>query len=169
MTGFVSSLKDRAILLGWVAGLILAAALLWSLTFHSRAFRLMRSTNQSFIETKDSRRLLSPVSRPFNGHFPLGCWYTLSGSDSLFFVFTVMKDGILVPYGAEISNDGKVTDIVPLGNHARQIVDRIPEGMVHVYLRRIESAASQAASRTAKRTAASRTAGRTSASDRGVR
>ena len=134
-----ASLKDPAILFGWIASLILAAGLLWSLTFQFRASCLMRSANQSLIEMEDPRTLLAPVSRPLTGHFPLGCWYTIAGSDSLFFVFTIIRDGILVPCGVEISSEGKVTDIVPLGNHARQVMYRIPQGIIHVYMRRIES------------------------------
>ena len=138
MTVLISSLKDRAVLLGWIAGLVLAAALLWSLSFPFRAVCLMRSTNRSLIEAGDERRLSAPLSRPVKGQFPLGCWYTLEGSESLFFVFAVMRDGILVPCGAEISGEGKVMNIVPLGSHARQVMENIPWGVIEVYTHRIE-------------------------------
>ena len=140
MTVLVSSLKDRAVLLGWIAGLVLAATLLWSLSFPFRSACLMRSANKSLIETGDERRLSAPLPRPVKGQFPLGCWYTLEGSESLFFVFTVMRDGIFVPCGAEISGEGKVTGIVPLGSHARQVMDYIPRGVIDVYRHRIEYA-----------------------------
>jgi hypothetical protein len=42
----------------------------------------------------------------------------------------------------EINKDGKAVDIVPLGSHARQIIGRIPQGVIQVYIRRIESSAS---------------------------
>jgi hypothetical protein len=141
MTQFTSALKDRAILLGWIAGLIVAAALLWSFTFSFRAAGLMRSANRALTELGDERRLSAPLSRPSNGQFPLGCWYTVERSTSTFFVFTVMRDGILVPLGAEISAEGRVREILPLGNHARQVFERIPQGLVNVYTRRIESVA----------------------------
>ena len=140
MTEFTASLKDRGILFGWIAGLLLAAALLWSLSYHFRAACLMRSVNRSLIDMQDDRRLVTPLRRPLAGQFPLGCWYTVDGTDSLFFVFTIMRDGILVPCGAEISAEGKVKDIVPVGSHARQVLDRIPRGVIHIYTRRIESA-----------------------------
>jgi hypothetical protein len=136
----VSSLKDRAILAGWIAGLILAGALLWSLSFPFRSACLMRSVNKTLTETGDERRLLTPLSRPVKGQLPTGCWYVLDKPDTLFFVFTVMRDGMFVPCGAEISGDAKVTDIIPLGNHARQVMERIPPGLIHVYTHRIESA-----------------------------
>jgi hypothetical protein len=134
-----AALKDRAILAGWIAGLILAGALLWSFTFPFRSSCLMRSVNRTFVETGDERRLLTPLSQPVKGQFPFGCWYTLDKPDTLFFVFTVMRDGIFVPCGAEISG-GDVTEIVPLGNHARQVMERIPPGLINVYTNRIESA-----------------------------
>ena len=140
MTVFASGLKDKAILLGWITGLILAAVLVWSLTFNFRSACLMRSANRSLADMEDSRRLVTPLRRPFSGQFPLGCWYTVAESDSVFFVFTVMRDGILVPCGAEISGEGKVKNIVPMGNHARQVLERIPPGLIHIYTRRIESA-----------------------------
>jgi hypothetical protein len=72
---------------------------------------------------------------------PLGCWYRVSGTDSLFFVFSIMRGGILVPCGAEISANGKLVEVIPLGGHARQVMSQIPQGMIQVYVRRIESAA----------------------------
>ena len=142
MTEFASAAKDRAILFGWIAGLTLAALLLWSLTFSFRATLLMRSVNRFLTETEDTRRLSEPLSQ-FSGHFPIGCWYSVEDSDSFFFVFTVFRDGILVPCGAEISPDGKVKNIIPLGGHAKQAWDRIPRGMINIYIQRIESAAMQ--------------------------
>jgi len=140
MTELISSLKDRAVLLGWIAGLVLAGALLWSLSFPFRASCLMRSANRSLIEAGDERRLSAPLSRPVKGQFPFGCWYTLEGSESVFFVFAVMRDGIFVPCGAEVSAEGKVTDFVPLGFHARQVMEGIPQGIINVYTHRIEYA-----------------------------
>jgi hypothetical protein len=72
----------------------------------------------------------------------MGFWYRIHESESLFFVFVVMRDGILVPCGAEVNKDGKAVDIVPIGSHARQVIKRIPQGVVKVYIDRIETAAS---------------------------
>jgi hypothetical protein len=52
-----------------------------------------------------------------------------------------MKDGILVPCGAEVAGNGTVTEIIPLGSHAGQAMPQIPQGLINVYIRRIESAA----------------------------
>jgi len=142
MTNLTVLLRDRAILAGWIAGLVLIASLLWSLSFPFRAFCLMRSTNKVLIAMEDSRRLIAPLphsSTPAS----LGCWYRLSGSgdSALFYVFALVQGGILVPCGAEISGKGEVLEIIPLGSHARQIMNRIPPGLIQLYVRRIETAA----------------------------
>jgi len=136
-----SALKDQAIFAGWVAALVLVAALIWSLSFSFRAGCLMRATNKILITMNDNRHLADPVLHPPALPAPLGCWYRLHGSGSLFFVFAIMREGILVPCGAEISGQGEVVEIIPLGNHARQVMEQIPQGLIQVYIRRIESAA----------------------------
>lgn len=136
-----SVVKDRVVFAGWVAALAIIAAVMWSLSFPFRADCLMRVTNKILISMDDNRRLAAPVLRPFAEPAPLGCWYRLYESGSLFFVFAVMREGILVPCGAEISEQGKIVEIIPLGNHARQVIDQIPQGLIQVYVCRIESAA----------------------------
>ena len=141
MNDLPSVLKDRAIFVGWIAGLTLVAALLWSFSFPLRSTCLLRSTNKVFIAMDDNRRLAAPLLRPVAGPVPLGCWYRLDESESLFLVFSIMQGGILVPCGAEISESGEVMEIIPLGNHARQIMDQIPPNLIQIYSRRIEAAA----------------------------
>jgi len=141
MKDMPSALKDRAVFAGWIAALILIAALLWSFSFPFRADCLMRAANKVLISMEDHRHLAAPVLRPPAGPAPLGCWYRLYESNSLFFVFAIMREGILVPCGAEISDEGKIVEIIPLGNHARQVMNQIPQGLIQVYVRRIESAA----------------------------
>ena len=143
MTNLTVVLKDRAILAGWIAGLVLIASLLWSLSFPFRAFCLMRSTNKVFITMDDPRRLIASLPHSAAASASLGCWYRLSGSadNSFFYVFALVQGGILVPCGAEISETGEVLEIIPLGSHARQIMKRTPQGLIQLYVRRIESAA----------------------------
>jgi len=141
MKDMTSALKDRAVLAGWIAALVLIASLLWSLSFPFRVNCLMRSTNKVLIAMNDHRRLIDPVLHPVAKPAPLGCWYRVYESDSLFVVFVIMREGILVPCGAEISGQGEIVEIIPLGNHARQVMDQIPQGLIQVYVPRIESAA----------------------------
>jgi len=143
MNNVTAVLKDRAILAGWIAGLILIASLLWSLSFPFRSFCLMRSTNKILITMNDPRRLIAALPHTAGGPSSLGCWYRLAGSEngSLFYIFTLVQGGILIPCGAEISDKGDVIDIIPLGNHARRIMSRTPPGLIQMYSRRIETAA----------------------------
>jgi hypothetical protein len=138
MINFPSVWKDRLIFFGWIAGLIVAASLLWSLTFSFRANLLLRSVNKVLISMDDQRQVIATLPRQFPG--PLGCWFRMAESDAPFFVFAIMKDGILVICGAEIDGEGKVKEIIPLGRHARKVIDRIPQGQIQVYTRRIEAA-----------------------------
>jgi hypothetical protein len=50
-----------------------------------------------------------------------------------------MRDGILVLCGAQVSPDGKVVEIVPVSDHAKQVFKDIPEGIIKTYVRRIEA------------------------------
>jgi hypothetical protein len=136
------TVKDKLILIGWIAGLLIAASLAWSLTFPYRADSLMRSVNMALETAGDARIIYSNLPGRFARPSPMGVWYRLYESDSLFFVFVIMREGILVPCGVEINKDGKAVDIVPLGSHARQVIGRIPQGVIQVYLRHVESAAS---------------------------
>ena len=142
--------KDRLILLGWIAGLLLAASLAWSLSFSYRSHSLMRSVIKALEAAGDTRIIEGPLPGRFTRRSPMGFWYKLYESDSLFFVFVIMNEGILVPCGVEINKDGKAVDIVPLGSHARQVIDRIPQGVIQVYIRRVESAASLGGASAAK-------------------
>ena len=134
--------KDRLILLGWITGLLLAASLAWSLSFPYRSALLLRSVNKALEAAGDTREVSSPLPRGGTRPALMGLWYRLYESDSLFFVFVIMNEGVLVPCGVEINKDGKAAGIVPLGSHARQVIGRIPQGVIQVYIRRVESAAS---------------------------
>jgi len=137
--------KDRLILLAWIAGLLTAASLAWSLSFPYRADSLMLSVNKALEAAGDTRIISSHLPGRSARPAPMGFWYRLYESDSRFFVFVIMNEGIFVPCGAEIDKDGKAVDIVPLGSHARQIIGRIPRGVIQVYIRRIESGAEKGA------------------------
>ena len=138
--GMIPALKDRAILAGWILGLVLVASVAWSLTFSFRLNVLMNATNRALAAAEDTRRLDEPLPRSSQTRELLGGWFSVAGSDSLFFVFAIMRDGVLIPHGAEVSGDGRIVEMIPLGNHARHAVDRVPQGLIDVYARRIESA-----------------------------
>jgi hypothetical protein len=141
MNNLVPRLKDRGIFLGWIAGLTLAGALLWFCTQPPRTILLLRTINRTLIALGDNRRLAAPMSRPPAKPASMGVWYSLAASESNMFVFTIIRDGILIPCGAVVSKAGQVEEIIPLGAHAGQVLDRIPQGVMRIYIRRIEAAA----------------------------
>ena len=147
MKHITPALKHKAVLVGWIAGITLAASLLWAISFPFRAMRLMHSANRALASIDDPRRLGSPLPDQYSGQAPMGCWYDISepedAQDSVFYVFFIMRNGILVPCGVQVSDQGIVVDIVPLGNHAQKAIAHIPGGIIDLYIRRIESAASK--------------------------
>jgi hypothetical protein len=136
-------IRDRSLLLGWIAGLIIVCGLVWTLTRPLQARYLQRAVNKVFISMNDSRRLAAPLARPWNTLGPLGIWYSMWDSEDRFLVFALMRDGILIPCGARVSPEGKVEEIIPLGRHAARVVDSVPRGVVNIHIRRIEAAAAE--------------------------
>jgi hypothetical protein len=136
-------LRDRAILCGWIAGLILLGILIWGLTQGLQANYLMRAVNRVFIDREDSRRIdIIRDKRPITVN-PMGVWYSVIDSSVDMFVFAIIQDGILIPCGALVSPEGKVTELLPLGGHAAQALDRLPPSVVGMYIRRVETAAAR--------------------------
>jgi hypothetical protein len=145
-----SGLKDKAVFLGWIAALVVLSGLVWTLTQPLRARSLLRTVNRVLEYQEDGRRLSAPLAMPgiHGGTDPLGLWYSLEKSDKKFFVFAIMRDGILVPCGAQVSAAGAVEEIIPLGLHAGQVLSRMPGGIIRTYTRRIENAAALREDRT---------------------
>lgn len=133
----IRDLKDKAILLGWIAGLLFLISLLWILTGPAQAQKMLRTVNGVFITTGDNRRVSTYLHVNSGKAGLLGYWYSMYNSNDKMFVFSVFKDGILVPLGAVVS-DGKVGDIIPLSAHAMKTFDAIPESFLQVYVTRIE-------------------------------
>ena len=127
-----SSLKEKLILTAWISGLIIASVLLWSLSSSFRSMLTMNSVNSFLSTINDERRLLSPVE--------IQNCYKIADSNSLFCLFSIMWEGIMVPCAAEISQEGTVINTIPIGNHASQIIKFIPEEQIQIYLKQIVSA-----------------------------
>jgi hypothetical protein len=135
--------KDPALFVGWIAGLIVIGALTWVLLRPQLSFDLMRTINRTFIASGESRRLAGLLSRPPARSAPLGVWYTLYGSDDLFYVFTIMQDGLMIPCGARVTPEGRVVEVIPVSRHARRVFDRLSGEIIRIYTRRIENVAVQ--------------------------
>jgi len=131
-------MRDKAILFGWIAGLLLLISLLWIFTTPLQAHYLLRTVNNVLINNNDTRRLLEYLPNRQGKADLLGYWFSLNNSADKMFVFSVFQDGILVPLGAVVSSSGFVKEVMPLSAHAVQIFDVMPESILQMYVNRIE-------------------------------
>jgi hypothetical protein len=141
----IGDLKDKAILLGWITGLLLLISLLWIITQPVQSYYLMRTVNNVFINNNDTRRLSASVHAPFSQQRSekaslLGYWYSMHNTTDYMFVFAVFQDGIMVPLGAVVSPNGRVNEVIPLSAHAVYVFDRLPQSILQMYVTRIETA-----------------------------
>ena len=76
----VPQMKDTAILVGWIAGLVLIAGLCWFLTQPVRNSFLHKAVNQVLEQSGNSHRLGVPVSAGAlkTGVSKMGSWYTMT-------------------------------------------------------------------------------------------
>jgi hypothetical protein len=132
-------LKDKAILSGWIAGLLILISIIWIFTQTMQANFLLRTINNVFVNNNDSIRVSAYIHKKPVKPGPLGYWYSVLNSREQLFVFTVFRDGILVPLGAVVSTDGSVDKIIPLSSHAVQVFDNIPKSVLQMYILKIEA------------------------------
>ena len=139
-------LKDTAILLGWMAGLILLAGLLWFFTQSYRNQSFIRAVNQVLRESGDTRRLLEPMSPGIAGTFGVGAWYSVTGEEgrpgsavpSGAYVFTFIGEGTFFPCAAFVNPEGKIVEFKPLNSHGKRMIKMISKGVLEIYKQRIE-------------------------------
>jgi hypothetical protein len=137
----INRLKDKAIILGWIVVILSLISLLWALTSSVQKHHLLKAANSVLIEREDTRRLVDYTGPHHHGKTGLlGYWYSMMNSSDNIYVFSVFHDGILIPMGAIISGDGKVSEVIPLSAHAVQVKDSLPESIIRIYTLRIENA-----------------------------
>ena len=137
----LEGIKNKAISFGWIIGMLFFLSLLWILTQPVQKHYLLRTINNVLIANGDSRRVTDykGVKDGKTGLF--GYWFLMYDSPGTMFVFAAFQDGILLPFGAVVSADGGVEDVIPLSAHAAQIADKLPASVLQVYVTRIEAAA----------------------------
>jgi hypothetical protein len=133
--------KNKAISFCWIAGLLILIAMLWILTQPLMARYLLRTVNRVFINTGQPHRIASFLAPSRENSSLFGYWYSMVNSQDQMFVFTIMRDGILVPFGVIISYEGDLKEMIPLSAHAMQITDELPDKIMQMYASRIEKAA----------------------------
>ena len=150
-----ATLKEAALLLGWIAGLILIAGLCWFLTQSFRSHILQNAVNRELEQSGDSRRLGEPVSPGAQGlgFSGMGSWFTMvsapdnANSDGVpagtkAFIFVFIGEGTFFPCAAVVSPAGKVQEFIPLNSHGVRMIKRVSPGILGIYTRRIEGAGS---------------------------
>jgi len=137
----IQELKGRAILVGWIAGILMLISLIWILFQPVQAHYLLRSINYVFINNDDERRVTNYIQKRPGKTGLMGYWYSMYNTNENMFVFTVFRDGILIPLGAIVSDSGNVQEIIPLSAHAVQVFNNLPQSVLQIYIKRIEAAA----------------------------
>jgi len=134
------NVKDKLILTGWISGLLVIMTVIWILSQPLQAYYLLRSANGALISAGDSRRLTAYAGKGVEKTGVLGYWYFMHNTKDKMLVFSVFKDGILVPLGAVVAANGTVKDVIPLSLHAAKIFDDLPQNVLQIYINRIETA-----------------------------
>ena len=134
-----SVLKEPALLLGWIAVIILMAALSWFLTQPLRSRLFQRAVNRALEQSNVPERLGEPIQ---NGALSFGIggnyFYMGISAESTAYIFTLIGEGSFFPCLALINREGIVEEIIPLGLHAQRMIKRISPGTLAIYARRIE-------------------------------
>jgi len=136
----MSNIKNKALLAVWITGFLLFVCLFWILTYGPQTHNLMRTVNSVLMHNSDSRRLSGLMQTKTSSSGLLGYWYLMYGTTDKMFVFTIFKDGILLPAGAVVSANG-VKEVIPLSAHAVQVFYDMPESILQMYIERVEDAA----------------------------
>jgi len=148
-------LKDSALLLGWIVGLILLAGLFWFLTYPVRSLILRDAVNRVFEQNGDSRHLDEPVypgllKTNFSG---MSAWFTVVdyhdyegpnlvtspfSKGTTAFIFAFIGEGSFFPCAAIVTARGEVEEFIPLNSHGERMIKRVSPGIIELYTRRIE-------------------------------
>ena len=137
-------LKDSALVLGWIAGLILIAGLCWFFIQPHRNRLIQRAVNRVLEQSGYAYRLGGAVYPRVlkTGYGTLfeavGLSENEAFSEELFFVFTIIAEGYFFPCAALIGSEGKIQRFIPLGSHAEKMMKRVSPGVLQIYTRRIE-------------------------------
>ena len=141
----IPGLKDILIFVAWIAGLLLAGGLCWSLTRSVRSDFLLNSINRALSGMGDYRRLEAPIApgafrsdRTIGPISRQGSWFSLDGEADRLLFFTLMADGTFFPCAAIVNPQGRVKEIISLSSRGEKTLSHVSPGIIRLYIRRIE-------------------------------
>jgi hypothetical protein len=153
----MKDLKSGAIWAAWIIVLVLAGWLLWFFTAPLRDAGLLRRINrilavrnESFLLTQASGTRNGRLSGHLPGRLPLGSVFALEyvntgvgmpAGERDFLVFPLLSGGTSISCGFLVNSGGRVERVIPLGIHSEQAFERLPQGVLDAYIRRIEEGA----------------------------
>jgi len=142
----VPHVKDAAIFLGWIAGLVLIAGLCWFFTQPVRNVFLQKAVNRVLEQSGDVRRLDAPLLIKSPG--PFGSWFSVfeppgrpaagSSEGTKAFVFSFIGGGFFFPCAAIVTPEGTVKEFIPLNKYGERMIKQVSPGILRIYARRIE-------------------------------
>jgi hypothetical protein len=134
-------IRNMGVLLGWIGGILLTGCLLWFLTQPVRNMALLRSVNKVLAVSEEPWRLNAAIA-PWGQSgraMQAGTWFSVVNSTDWAVVFQIMTDGVSASFVAVVRTGGIVRSILPLSAHSVQMVKRLPQETVQIYIHRIES------------------------------
>ena len=151
---FLSGIKDKLLFTAWIAILVFATVLIWTLTKPLLTSYMLRSVNQSLVAYNMPYKLSAGKAADFIINSPPGFLFPVENSSDNFFVFTMFSDGVMSLCGAYLSRDDSVfmaqekpaffvREIIPISAHSVNIFTKISPGIIKMYTRKINNAAAQ--------------------------
>ena len=134
--------KQWGFFAAWIGGLVLTGILFWGLTGSLRAQIMVISANKVLDRSGIPHRLdktIDTLGKPGRAT-QLGSWFTLRNTGGRAVVFPLMAGPNAAAVMALLSPEGKVESLVPLSTGAVQLFERLPAGVVQLYIRRAEEA-----------------------------
>jgi hypothetical protein len=144
LKNLIPRLKDTAILMGWIGGIILIAFLCWFFTQPVRNRSLRRAANRVLEQSGDPRRLGEALDSP-----GIGVRFSVTEIFRLFpesaeklpasaCVFTFIGEGAFFPCAALLGPEGEVQEFLPLTSRGEKMLKQVSPALLKLYVRRIE-------------------------------
>jgi len=130
----------RKILLlsAWIGAVFIIGGSLWFFTQNYRTRLLVDTINKILVEYHGITVEALPGIYSAPASVLGGQWFKVSDSSDSIFLFTILRYGITASCAALIDSNGRVKNIIPLSDNARQLSEGLPLPVYDFYVYRIE-------------------------------